>query len=92
MIRGLHYPQVANINFGNNLTDGLKDVNYPNSNVKLFNVTETTESQAESLLKQRTVDAELIIPQQLLCIHGFINSLTVQVYRPQQLTKQSPHQ
>lgn len=55
-------PTGGEYNFGNNLTDVLKDASYTNSNVKLFNVTETTESQADSLLKQRTVDAELIIP------------------------------
>jgi len=60
--QGATQPTGGQFNFGNNLTNGLKDVNYPNSNVKLFNVTETTEDQAETLLKQRTVDAELIIP------------------------------
>ena len=51
-----------NFNFGNNLTSEIKELTYTNSDVKLFNVTETSESQADSLLKQRTVDAELIIP------------------------------
>jgi ABC-2 type transport system permease protein len=51
-----------NFNFGNNLTNLIKETSYDNSDVKLFNVTETSESQADSLLKQRTVDAELIIP------------------------------
>jgi ABC-2 type transport system permease protein len=59
---GTTLPTVGNFNFGNNLTNQLKDVTYTNSDVKLFNVTETSESQADSLLKQRTVDAELIIP------------------------------
>lgn len=51
-----------NFNFGNNLTNQIKELTYTNSDVKLFNVTETSESEADSLLKQRTVDAELIIP------------------------------
>jgi ABC-2 type transport system permease protein len=51
-----------NVNFGNNLTTLLKDTKYENSDVKLFNITMATESQAEDLLKDRTVDAELIIP------------------------------
>lgn len=49
-------------NFGNNLTNEIKGSTYTNNDVKLFNVTETSESNADSLLKQRTVDAELIIP------------------------------
>lgn len=49
-------------NFGNNLTSEIKQLTYTNSDIKLFNVTETSETQADSLLKQRTVDAELIIP------------------------------
>jgi len=60
--QGAVLPTGGEYNFGNNLTNGLKDFTYTNSNVKLFNVTETSESQADSLLKQRTVDAELIIP------------------------------
>ena len=60
--QGATLPTGGQQNFGNNLTSGLKDATYLNSNVKLFNVTETSESQADTLLKQRTVDAELIIP------------------------------
>ncbi len=51
-----------NVNYGNNLTNFLTDSKYENSDVKLFNITMTSESQAEDLLKQRSVDAELIIP------------------------------
>ncbi len=51
-----------NVNYGNNLITALQDANYENSNVKLFNITTTTDSQAKDLLRQRTVDAELIIP------------------------------
>ena len=51
------------VNFGNNLTKVLEDSKYDNSDVHLFNVTQTTESDASKLLKQRDVDAELIIPE-----------------------------
>ncbi|MFZ0442815.1 MAG: ABC-2 transporter permease [Methanobacterium sp.] len=51
-----------NVNYGNNLIIALQDANYENSSVKLFNITTTTDSQAKDLLRQRTVDAELIIP------------------------------
>ena len=60
--QGATLPTGAVYNFGNNLTSGLIDANYVNSSVKLYNVTQTTESQANALLQQRTVDAELIIP------------------------------
>ncbi len=51
------------VNFGNNLTKVLQDSKYDNSDVYLFNVTQTTESDAAKQLKQRDVDAELIIPE-----------------------------
>jgi ABC-2 type transport system permease protein len=53
----------GNVNFGNNLITSLQDQNYPQSDVKLFNVTITTDSNAQTLLSKRTVDAELIIPE-----------------------------
>jgi ABC-2 type transport system permease protein len=53
----------SNVNYGNNLTVELQDQNYPqNNDVKLFNVTTTTDSNAKDLLRTRTVDAELVIP------------------------------
>lgn len=51
------------VNFGNNLTKILEDSKYENTDVHLFNVTQTTESDADKKIKQRTVDAELIIPE-----------------------------
>lgn len=54
--------QGENVNFGNNLTTTLGDVKYQNSDVHMFNITKTTESSADQMVKQRTVDAELIIP------------------------------
>ena len=53
----------GNVNYGNNLTSELEDQNYPqNNDVKLFNVTTTTDSNAKDLLRTRSVDAELVIP------------------------------
>ena len=50
------------VNFANNLTQVLQDSKYQNSDVYLFNVTQTTEADAAKKLKNRDVDAELIIP------------------------------
>ena len=53
----------GSVNYGNNLTAELQDQNYPqNNDVKLFNVTTTTDSNAKDLLRTRSVDAELVIP------------------------------
>ena len=51
------------VNFGNNLTKLLGDSKYENSNVHLFNINKTTETVADSMLKKREADAELIIPK-----------------------------
>lgn len=50
------------LNFGDNFTQILKDVEYEDSDVKIFNVTETTLEEADDLLKDREVDAAVIIP------------------------------
>lgn len=50
-------------NFGDNLTKILQDVKYENSTVNMFNVTIMSESEADKLLKDRKIDAELIIPK-----------------------------
>lgn len=50
------------VNFGNNLTQVLEDSQYQDSDVYLFNVTQTTDEDAQKKLKHRDVDAELIIP------------------------------
>jgi len=50
------------VNFGNNLTNQLKDAKYEESNVHIFNITKTTESKASSLMYHRDIDLELIIP------------------------------
>lgn len=50
-------------NYGDNLTQLLKDVTYQgNSSAHMFNVTTMSESEADSLLKNRKIDAVLIIP------------------------------
>lgn len=52
-----------NLNLGNNFTQVLKDVKYEDSDVNIFMVKETNLDGANSLLKQRTVDAAVIIPE-----------------------------
>lgn len=51
------------VNFGENLTNQLKDIKYEDSDVNRFNVTITSETNADNLIKQRKADAELIIPK-----------------------------
>ena len=53
----------STVNYGNTLTENLKDVKYNNSNVHLFNVITTSMSNANQLLNEDKIDAELIIPQ-----------------------------
>ena len=50
------------MNYGDNLTQYLKTVKYQNSNVHLFNVVSTNNSNANQLLNEGKVDAELVIP------------------------------
>ncbi len=52
----------GSVSYGDNLITSLEDQNYPNSDVKLFNITTTNDSNAQALLSKRTVDAELTIP------------------------------
>ncbi|QUH23868.1 ABC transporter permease [Methanobacterium alkalithermotolerans] len=51
------------VNFGNNFTEVLQDSKYEDSDVNLFNVTVTTEFEADRLIKSREVDAAIIIPE-----------------------------
>ena len=53
----------SSMNYGDNLTQYLKTVKYQNSNVHLFNVVSTNNSNANILLNEGKVDAELIIPE-----------------------------
>lgn len=59
---GVTMPGGTHINFGDTITDKLKDVKYPENDTNMFNVTLTSEADANNLVKQRSVDAELIIP------------------------------
>lgn len=54
----------ATINYGNDLITSLQNSTYENSSVKLFNITTTTDSDAKDLVRQRKVDAEVIIPSE----------------------------
>ncbi|MDP3033952.1 MAG: ABC transporter permease [Methanobacteriaceae archaeon] len=53
----------AKINFGNNLTTVLKDTKYEDSETHIFNVTKTTENNANNIIKNSNADALLIIPK-----------------------------
>ena len=59
---GVTMPGGTHMNFGENITNALKDVKYQDNNVSIFNITQTSESDADNLVKQRKVDLELIIP------------------------------
>lgn len=63
--QGATTPNGTNMNFGDNITNVLKEVKYQDSDVHIFNVTVTSEADADKLIKQRNVDAELIIPANL---------------------------
>ncbi len=51
------------VNYSNSLTQNLKDAKYQNTNTHLFNVIITNESNANQLLNNGKIDAELIIPE-----------------------------
>lgn len=61
--QGISMPGGTHINFGDKTLDTLKDVKYPENDTNMFNVTMTSEADADNLVKQRTVDAEIIIPK-----------------------------
>ncbi|MGZ7068226.1 MAG: ABC transporter permease [Methanobacterium sp.] len=60
--QGVTLPTGENMNFGDNLTKVLGDVKYENSDTHIFNITQTSDAEANNLTKQRTVDLEFIIP------------------------------
>lgn len=62
MDNGVTLPNGTTVNYGNNFTDTMKGLKYQDSDVNLFNITQTTEDNATNLVKQRNVDLELIIP------------------------------
>lgn len=86
----VNYDQGANMplnnqstNFGNNLTQILKEAKYQNSDVYLFNVTEISESEADQQLKTRKIDAELIIPENFSqSVVALINSTILSTTNP----------
>ena len=63
--QGTTMPDGTNMNFGDNITNTLKEVKYPDTEIKTFNINLTSETEADSLIKNRTVDAEIIIPANL---------------------------
>ena len=70
------------LNLGDNFTQVLKDVEYQDSDVKIFNITETSQEEADELLKDRKVDAAVIIPANfsesiLTSLNGVNSSNTV---------------
>jgi len=51
------------VNFGDNLTEIFSDSEYEDSDVKLFNVINTSESSANKLIQLKEADAMIIIPK-----------------------------
>lgn len=60
--QGVTSPNGTHTNYGDNVTNVLKEAKYPNTDINTFNITTTSEANADGLVKNRTVDAELIIP------------------------------
>ncbi len=59
---GVTLPNGTTVNYGDNFTNTMKDLKYQDTDVNLFNITQTSEANATNLVKQRNVDLELIIP------------------------------
>jgi ABC-2 type transport system permease protein len=59
---GVTLPNGTTVNYGDNFTDTMKGLKYQDTDVNLFNITQTSEANATNLVKQRNVDLELIIP------------------------------
>lgn len=59
---GVTLPNGTTINYGDNFTNTMKGLKYQDTDVNLFNITQTTDANATNLVKQRNVDLELIIP------------------------------
>ena len=51
------------VNFGDNLTEIFRDSEYEDSDVKLFNVINTSESSANKLIQLKEADAMIVIPK-----------------------------
>ena len=51
------------LNFGDDLTEIFRDSEYEDSDVKLFNIINTSESSANKLIQLREADAMIVIPK-----------------------------
>lgn len=56
-------PTGTNKNFSDDIITILKDAKYQDTDIHMFNVNMTSESDADKFVKQRTVDAAIIIPE-----------------------------
>ena len=75
-------------NFGSNLTQNLKDAKYEDSDVHMFNITQISEDQADSLLKERKIDALLIIPENFSqSVVALMNNTILSVTNPESITQ-----
>lgn len=68
------------VNFGDNLTEIFRDSEYEDSDVKLFNVVNTSESSANKLIQLKEADAMIVIPQNFsqTIVDEMANSITAQ--------------
>ena len=68
------------VNFGDNLTEIFRDSEYGDSDVKLFNVINTSESSANKLIQLKEADATIIIPKNFsqTIVDKMENSITAQ--------------
>ena len=68
------------VNFGDNLTEIFGDSEYEDSDVKLFNVINTSESSANKLIQLKEADAMIVIPQNFsqTIVDEMENSITAQ--------------
>lgn len=68
------------VNFGDNLTEIFRDSEYEDSDVKLFNVINTSESSANKLIQLKEADAMIIIPKNFsqTTVDKMENSITAQ--------------
>lgn len=78
------------VNFGNNLTKLLGEIKYENSDMNIFNVTTTTENDADDKLKKQEVDALLILPENFSqSVMALMNSTILQMTTPVTLSTPS---
>jgi Predicted membrane protein len=58
------------VNFGDNLTEIFRDSEYEDSDVKLFNVINASESSANKLIQLKEADAMIVIPKKFFKNHS----------------------